>query len=100
MRVLSNGPVQTLMHEEDGKTIFERVQDCTPIAELATSLHNEGHHGSSEMKHAAKIPMVIVERYCNDNGITFADFCRGQDHIRRILTDPSLSAFRIWKGAV
>jgi hypothetical protein len=100
MRILSNGPVQTLMHEEDGKTIFERVQDCEPIMEQAKALHNEGLHGSSEMKHAAKIPFVIVERYCNDNGITFSEFCNGQDHIRRILNDPSLSAFRIYKGAV
>jgi hypothetical protein len=100
MRVISNGPVQTLMHEEDGKTIFERVQDCEPIMEAAKALHNQGLHGSSEMRHAAKIPAVIVERYCNDNGITFREFLNGQDHIRRILTDPSLSHFRIWKGAL
>jgi len=100
MRLLSNGPVQTRMHEEDGKTIFERVQDCTPIVEVAKSLHNEGLHGSSEMKHAAKIPAVVVERYCNDHNITFHEFCGNQDHIRRILNDPSLSAFRIWRGQV
>lgn len=100
MRLLKDGPVQTRMHEEDGKTIFERVQDCTPIAERTKALHNEGFHGSSEMKHAAKLPFVLVERYCNDNGITFHDFCNGQEHIKRMLNDPSLSAFRIWKGAV
>lgn len=100
MRVLSRGPVRTLMHEEDGKTIFERVQDCDPIAERAKSLHNEGYHGSSEMKHAASIPFVLVERYCNDNGITFNDFCNGQEHIKRMLNDPSLAHFRIWKGKV
>jgi hypothetical protein len=100
MRVLSNGPVQTLMHEEDGKTVFERVQDCESIVERTKALHNEGLHGSSEMKHAASIPFVIVERYCNDNGITFTDFCNGQEHIKRILNDPSLSHFRVWKGRV
>lgn len=100
MRLLSNGPVQTRMHHEDGKTIFERVQDCDPIAERAKALHNEGMHGSSEMKHAAKLPRVLVERYCNDNGITFREFLNGQDHIRRMLNDPALSHFRIWKGAV
>lgn len=100
MRVLSNGPVQTLMHEEDGKTVFERVQDCQSIVETTKALHKEGLHGSSEMKHAASIPFVIVERYCNDNGISFQDFCNGQEHIKRILNDPSLSHFRIWKGRV
>lgn len=100
MRLLNNGPVQTRMHEEDGKTIFERVQDCDPIAELAKSLHKEGRHGSSEMKHAAKIPNVIIERYCNDNGITFREWLNDEHHIRRVLTNPSLSHFRIWKGQV
>lgn len=100
MKVLSSGPVQTLMHEEDGKTIFERVQDCEPIVERTKALHNEGHHGSSDMKLAASLPMVLVERYCNDHGITFHDFCNGPEHIKRMLNDPSLSHFRVWKGRV
>jgi hypothetical protein len=100
MRLLSNGPVQTVMHEQDGKTIFERVQDCTSIAEKTKALHNEGVHGTSEMKHAAKLPFVLVERYCNDNGITFQQFCNGEEHIRRMLNDPSLTHFRIWPGKV
>lgn len=100
MRLLKDGPVQTRMHEEDGKTVFERVQDCTPIAERTKALHNEGMHGSSELKHAASLPFVLVERYCNDNGITFQEFCNGQEHIRRMLNDPSLTAFRVWKGRV
>lgn len=98
MRILSNGPVQTRMHEEEGKTIFERVQDCTPIAERTQALHKEGHHGGSDMRHAASLPMVLVERYCNDNGITFREFLGGQEHIKRMLNDPALSHFRIWPG--
>jgi hypothetical protein len=100
MRVLNSGTVQTLMHEEDGKTIFERVQDCTPIAERTKALHNEGLHGTSEMKHAAKIPNVLIEAYCNRVGITFNEWCGNEHHIRAMLNDPSLSAFRIWKGKV
>jgi hypothetical protein len=88
------------MHEEDGKTIFERVQDCDPIAERAKALHNEGLHGSSEMKLAASLPMVLVERYCNDNGITFREFLNGQEHIKRMCNDPALSHFRVWPGKV
>ena len=100
MRVLGNGPVQTLMHEEDGQTVFERVQDCTSIVETAQELHNAGLHGSAEMRHAAKIPAVIVERYCNDHGITFHEFCSNEEHIRRLVNDPALSYFRIWPGTV
>lgn len=100
MRQIGSGPVQTLMHEEGGQTVFKRVQDCDPIMELAKSLHNEGHHGSGEMKHAAKLPKVLVEAYCNLNGITFREFMTGEEHIRRMCNDPALSAFRIWPGKV
>lgn len=100
MKVLSSGPVQTVMHEEEGKTIFERVQDCEPIMERTKALHNEGHHGSSEMRLAASLPMVLVERYCNDNGITFRQFLNEQDHIKRMLNNPALSHFRVWPGKV
>lgn len=99
-RVLSSGPVQTVMHEEEGKTVFERVQDCEPIMERTKALHNEGHHGSSEMKHAAKIPKVLVEKYCNLHGISFREWLGNEHHIRAMLNDPALKAFRIWPGKV
>ncbi len=98
MRLLSSGPVQTRMHEEDGNTIFERVQDCTPIADQCKALHNEGIHGSGEMRHAGRIPAVLVEKYINDNGITYREFIGSEDHIRRVMNDPAMAHFRVWKG--
>lgn len=93
--------IGTRIHTTDsGDVTFERVQDCTPILEHATALHNEGIHGSSEMRHAASIPFVIVERYLNDHNITLAEFCSNREHVKRMLNDPSLSGFRIWRGRV
>lgn len=93
--------IGTRIHTTDsGDVTFERVQDCTPILEHATALHNEGIHGSGEMRHAASIPFVIVERYLNDHNITLAEFCANREHVKRMLNDPSLSGFRIWKGRV
>lgn len=84
----------------NGDLVVERFQDCTPIVEHTKALHREGMHGTSEMKHAAKLPFVIVESYCNLHGITFAEFMQNKDHIKAVLNDPSLSEFRIWKGRV
>jgi hypothetical protein len=100
MQTISNGPVQTVHAEQDGKTIIGRFQDCTPIAELCQTLHKEGVHGSSEMRHAGKIPAVMVEKYINDHGITFREFLGNQDHIRRVMNDPAMAYFRIWPGKV
>jgi hypothetical protein len=100
MRLLQRGFVQTRMHEEDGKTIFERVQDCTPIVEHTKKLHNEGMTGQSDFRHAAKVPKVLVEKYLNDCGITFHEFCQNDEHMSRFLNDPALAHFRIWKGRI
>ncbi|MEN9885687.1 MAG: hypothetical protein RL758_265 [Pseudomonadota bacterium] len=86
--------------QEDGKVILGTVQDCTPIAERAKRLHNEDCHGSSETKHAMSLPLVMVEKYCNDHGITFREFMTNRSHLKSVLRDPDLSHFRIWKGKV
>lgn len=93
--------LQTHIHPHaDGSVTFESVQDCTPILEHATALHNEGLHGSSDFKHAASLPFVVVEKYCNDNHILLSEFMSNREHVKRMLNDPSLAGFRIWKGRV
>jgi hypothetical protein len=93
--------VQTKIHTHgDGRVTFERVQDCTAIAEHTQALHKEGHHGSSEFRHAASFPMVLVEKYLNDKGILFSEFMADKSHIKAMLSDPALSAFRVWGGKV
>jgi len=79
---------------------IERVQDCTPIADLTKELHNAGIHGSSEWKHAAKVPNVIIERYCDLKGITFEEWMGNEEHMRAVLNDSALADFRIWPGKV
>lgn len=98
--VIQHDGLQSVVAVEDGNLITGTVQDCTPILERAQALHREGQHGSSEMKHAASFPAVLVEKYCNDNGITFHEFMNGKEHVKRMLNDPSLSYFRIWAGKV
>jgi hypothetical protein len=80
--------------------VVHSTQDCTPIAERTKSLHNQGLHGSSEMKHAASIPMVMIEKYLNDNSISYQEWSSNKEHIRRMLNDPALAYFRVWKGRV
>lgn len=83
---------------ESDTTGIERVQDCTPIAQAASDLRSRGLVGSSEMRHAAKFPAVIVEQYLNTTGITWAEFLRDPSHVKAMLNDPALKAFRVWEG--
>lgn len=76
------------------------TQDCTDIAERAHAMHKEGMHGSSEMRLAATIPNVIIEKYLNEHGVSFAEFMADQTHMRRICNDPDNKMFRIWPGVI
>lgn len=93
--------VQTVIALQDGALITGTVQDCTAIAERAKAMHNAGYTGPSpDMKLAASVPFVFVEKYLNDNGITMHEFLRSPDHIKRLLNDPAIGHFRVWKGRV
>jgi hypothetical protein len=52
------------------------------------------------MRLAASFPDVLVERYCNQNGIEFSEFMQNPVHVKRMCADPDLSGFRIWTGRV
>lgn len=94
--------IQTKLHYDastDG-LIIERVQDVEQVLEYAKRQHLSGEHGGPDMKHAASIPAVLVEAYCNQHGITFAEFMGSEAHAKAMLNDKSLAHFRIWKGRV
>jgi len=90
--------LETRIFTQDDRLVIGRSQDCTPIAEDAVRRHNDGLHGTSDVKHAARIPNVIVEKYCNDHGVTFQDFMADPVHIKRLVQHPDNAMFRIWKG--
>lgn len=92
--------VRTEVHVDpsEDRFVVNRVQDVEPILERAKALHNAGIGQSGDWRHAASIPNVIVERYCEDAGITFQEFMQNVAHMKRLLESPDLSHFRIWKG--
>ena len=77
-----------------------RTQDVAPILDYTKGMNAIGAGNGKDMKHAAEIPMVVVENYMARTGITFQEFCNSQEHIRAIVNDPALQALRIWEGRV
>lgn len=94
------GVVETQIVEQEGRMFVGRTQDCTAIAEHAKALHNAEQYGSSEMRHAARIPYVVAEKYVNDRGISWQEFWSDRKHIAYLLNNPDNEAFRVWKGKV
>lgn len=74
--------------------------DLRMVADHCANLRAIGDTGSKDMKLAASVPAIFVQKYLNDNGVTFKEFMRDQKHIDRFLSDPALSAFRVWQGRI
>lgn len=99
--VIQTAPgLTTTVALEDGALITGTTQDCNAIADYAKAKSNAGHFGTSDMRHAASVPFVFVEKYLNDNHITMQDLARSQEHQKRLLGDPAIAHFRVWKGQV
>jgi hypothetical protein len=92
--------VKPYVAQEEGKLVQGTMQDCTPILEDAQERHASGQHGTSDMRHAARLPTAIVETYMNLHGIDLGEFLRNPVHVKRMLNDPDLKGFRIWGGRV
>ena len=96
-RKLMNDMISTF-HSEDDFIIAKSEQDVSPIIVDCKNLRDIGATGSNEMKHAANFPMVLIEAYLNKTGIEYGELLRNPAHIKSMLNDPDLKAFRIWEG--
>lgn len=72
--------------------------DLKLVADHCANLRAIGETGSKDMKLAASVPGIFIQKYLNDNGVTFAQFMREPKHVDRLLSDPALAAFRVWTG--
>lgn len=84
--------VETRAHYDDGKLIFERVQDVEPILERNKAFQNEGKQ-TGDFRLVASIPCVILEKWINDEGCNYLQLPKHEFErlIRRKLRDPDWS---------
>lgn len=94
------GEAVSNVYHKDGELIHEIKQDVEPVLESVKALVSHGMTGDREMRHAARIPDVVIETYCNVNGVTYAEVMQNPIHIKTMLNDQALSNLRIWKGRV
>lgn len=86
-------------HGDEGAVIV-RHQVVGPTIDAIKELHNSGMHGTKDAKHVASVPQVVIEHYCNTQGVTLAEFMRNREHQRRFLNDPAHKDFRVWPGRI
>lgn len=92
---------QTKFHVDDEKLVVERVFDVEPVLKDISELKSisDGKSKTGEFYHVARVPAFVVEAYCNQNGITFSEFCANSEHARRLLMDADYKHLRVWEGS-
>lgn len=65
----------------DEGILVTRTQDVAPILDDVAARRSDGLVGSSEMRHVARVPTVVLEGACNDAGVDMSD----RDAVREII---------------
>lgn len=86
------------VHSTDEGFVVERTQRFDGLVDTCKALHNEGFHGTSDMRPLIHLPGVLIDAWCTKRGVSFDLFMRDQRLQSEMINDPDLSVFRIWKG--
>ena len=93
--------IRTRWHDHgDEGAVVVREQLVAPIVDDCKARSAAGLHGSADFKHVARIPAVVIEHYCNVHQVSFAEFTRNPEHIKRLVNDPAFADLRIAPGRI
>lgn len=90
-------------YDEWGRFVI--VHETTVEAEKAVrdacvENHNAGNFGDKEMRYLGEVTPMMLQRYCDKNGVRWDEAMQNPVHFRRILNDPENSDMRVWKGRI
>src|ERR1700744_2180235 len=91
---------QFITNPDKDETVIVHAERFAGLVDHCKALHNEGFHGSKEMRHVAAIPGILIEHYCFINHVSWDEFFSDPKHIKKLLNDPEFSAFRVAPGRV
>lgn len=80
--------------------LYVNMLEFHALADWCKDRHNRGEitagkYEGDDLRVLAEIPMSLVEKYCIDKGITFAEWMRNNDHATAMYRDPGLRDFTI-----
>jgi hypothetical protein len=90
--------IEELDDKHDVHVYEANLDDIEVIRQHCKHMRDTGQIGDPDMRNYGLIPKIFIQMYMNNNGVSWADFCRVPDHYKRLLNDPALKDFRIYEG--
>jgi hypothetical protein len=90
--------VQTFTGLVDGRMVINRAQDVEPVLDLLSGMRQITNGKGETFWWVGEIPNAIVEKYLNENGVTYQEFLADKTHVNRILKNPDYKKFRVLEG--
>lgn len=79
---------EIIVHTESAASVNGVMEECK-------ARQSCGLTGDRDMRHLAEFPGWVIQKYCDLNGIQWAEWFQNPIHARRMLNDPDLAYFRI-----
>jgi hypothetical protein len=84
---------EVIVHTESAASVHGVMETCK-------ALQLNGITGEKEMRHLAEFPGYLIQQYCDQKGIQWAEWFQNPAHARAMLNDPDLAYFRVHRGSV
>lgn len=90
-------------YDEWGRDVIvhtESAESVKGVMEACKELQSHGLTGEKDMRHLAEFPGYLIQAYCDQKGIQWAEWFQNPVHARAMLNDPDLAYFRVDTGRV
>lgn len=91
---------EVLYDHEHGVVVNHHEVGIQRALDYVKWLHNTGQHGTPDLRALMECPGTLIETWCQQQGVEFAEFARSQELKRRFINDPANRDWRIWGGSV
>lgn len=97
-----NSVARDFLPIDDGTFAVQATQDVQPILDANKedqTFNPSGYSASRDLKHVARIPLVVAEKWLNDYGVNVLN----PDHkakVRKLLNDRDWLFLRTGQGAI
>ena len=96
--------MKTRYHYDDSedKLIIETLQDVEPILNANKRQYDVDNRRfkSETLNHVARIPLVVIEKWCREKGMSYETFMADTEMLKRFLNDPDNKFLRTKPGKI